>query len=101
MLIDLVGYLDMVQLEKYAVAIATDSGGVQKECFSYRVPCMSLCNETEWVELVDAGWIQFVPPLSTKAVHSAVEAAIGSTGTAVEPHSRGDAAQKIVTTLKD
>jgi UDP-GlcNAc3NAcA epimerase len=62
----------MVQLEKYAVAIATNTGGVQKECFSYRVPCMSFRNETEWVELVDAGWIQFVPPLSAKAVHSAV-----------------------------
>ncbi len=95
-----VGYLDMVMLEKNARLIATDSGGIQKEAFFYRVPCVTLREETEWVELVELGWNSVVVPMDEEDVAQALRAGLNhGGGKEGEPYGSGNAATKIVECL--
>lgn len=55
-LIDPVGYFDMLELLKHTRIVLTDSGGLQKEAFFFAKPCVTLRDETEWVELVEKGF---------------------------------------------
>ncbi|MGB3500412.1 MAG: UDP-N-acetylglucosamine 2-epimerase (non-hydrolyzing) [Mesorhizobium sp.] len=92
------GYLDMVALEAKAALIATDSGGVQKEAFFYRVPCVTLRDQTEWVELIELGWNRLAPPAGERLA-STILAALGTFGKDAMPYGDGKAAEAIAAVL--
>jgi len=68
LVVEPLGYLDMIMLERHARLIATDSGGVQKEAYFHCVPCVTLRGETEWLESLEGGCNQLVFPTSGEAV---------------------------------
>ena len=97
--IDPVGYLDMLRLEAQAAVIVTDSGGVQKEAYFHRVPCVTLRDDTEWPELVQTKWNTLCPPRSAEAIARAILAAPDRKGEAVSLYGAGQATLRVATSL--
>lgn len=93
-------YLSMLALERNAALVVTDSGGVQKEAFFFGVPCVTLREETEWVELVDLGWNRLCPPSSVDEVSKCILGSLGSRGVEASPYGKGDAARRIASDIK-
>jgi UDP-N-acetylglucosamine 2-epimerase len=96
-LIDPLGYLDMVSLSGSARLILTDSGGLQKEAYWLGVPCLTLRNETEWVETVDAGWNLLVGP-DAQRIRTAVQT-FAPSHPRIDLYGRGFAAEKCMEVL--
>lgn len=101
-LVEPVGYLDMVMLERHARLVVTDSGGVQKEAFFAATPCVTLRAETEWTELVALGWNRLVPPSSPSTLREGLRAALeAKPGQSGHPYGQGDSAARIVRVLQE
>ncbi|WP_078393564.1 non-hydrolyzing UDP-N-acetylglucosamine 2-epimerase [Shouchella patagoniensis] len=73
--IDPLDYFDMLALMSQAKAIVTDSGGVQKEAYMLRIPCVTLRDETEWIETVEAKWNRLADARNPTAILKAVQLA--------------------------
>lgn len=95
-LIDPVPFLDMIRLEQSARLILTDSGGVQKEAYFHGVPCITLRDETEWQETVEAGWNQLTGADSRTILAGAARACPGRS---ISDYGDGGASRLIVSSI--
>ncbi|MEQ9402637.1 MAG: UDP-N-acetylglucosamine 2-epimerase (non-hydrolyzing) [Cyclobacteriaceae bacterium] len=101
-LIDPVGFLEMVQLLSNCKFVVTDSGGVQKEAFFHNKQCITLRDETEWIETVESGWNRLLIPFTTEKLMTTVDEVISVTNQEKDLlYGSGDSADKIVSILKD
>ena len=91
-------YLEMQRLEMSAKIILTDSGGVQKEACFYGVPCITLRDETEWIETVETGWNCLVGADKDKIFSAFENISIPESGVPTD-YGDGKAAEKILKTL--
>jgi UDP-GlcNAc3NAcA epimerase len=92
--VDPVSYVQMLALLRFAAMVITDSGGLQKEAFFLRVPCVTVRDETEWLETVALGWNRMTIAKSEDILRNALEA-VGSVGQEGTPYGSGDSAKKI------
>ena len=96
------GYLDMTRLVRAARAVITDSGGLQKEAFLASVPCLTMREETEWVETVESGWNRLVGLRPDR-----VEAALaelpdpGARSPAAEIYGAGQAGERVAAAIAE
>lgn len=100
-IVEPVGYLEMVWLEKNCAAIATDSGGVQKEAYFHRKKCVTLRNETEWTELVNQN-VNVLTGADRRRIARALEASLIVEDSLFDGavYGSGDAATQILAVLK-
>ncbi|MCB5230872.1 MAG: UDP-N-acetylglucosamine 2-epimerase (non-hydrolyzing) [Candidatus Cloacimonas sp.] len=71
--IEPVGYLDFINLQANSKAVVTDSGGIQKEAYILKRPCVTVRTETEWIETVNSGWNKLLAPDSEDFIEQIIE----------------------------
>ncbi len=98
--LDPLPYLAMQRLEMSARVILTDSGGIQKEAYFHQVPCVTLRDESEWLETVELGWNQVVGA-DTAAIAAAFENADRPGESEAEPYGAGWAAWDVLDRISD
>lgn len=96
--IDPVGYLDFVRLIDGSERVTTDSGGVQKEAFYLDTPCVTMRDETEWIEMVESGWNVLVGA-DREAIKQALKKSF-SLERKPSPYGDGNAAEQIIKVLE-
>lgn len=97
--IEPVPYLDMIRLEESARVICTDSGGVQKEAFFFRVKCVTLRDETEWVETIESGWNYLAGAQADRIVRAASNGQMAQRREVLSFYGDGTASNRIVESL--
>jgi UDP-GlcNAc3NAcA epimerase len=98
-IIDPVGYLDMVQLISNSALIITDSGGLQKEAFFFHKNCVTMREQTEWVELVDNGFNMIAGTDAAKIVSCYRTMIARPNDFSVNLYGTGRSAEEIISTL--
>lgn len=98
-MIDPVGYFDMINLITGSDMVMTDSGGLQKEAFYFRKNCVTLRDETEWVELVDNGFNICVGSDTGSILSGYNKMLKKDNDFSVDLYGKGDASEKIVAEL--
>ena len=93
--IDPVGYLDMIQLINSSRLVITDSGGLQKEAYFFKKFCITVREETEWVELVELGYNRLAAPTKDSLLDAANYFLKKEFSTGVELYGGGHASEKI------
>ena len=97
-IIEPLGYLDFIFLQKHSEKIITDSGGIQKEAYLNGIPCITIRPETEWIETVKAGWNVLVGDKKDQLIENCLHFK--------PPHNRpryfgdGDSSKKIISILE-